>query len=435
MAKGLRNSMGLLFTPNGNLLQAENGRDFTDSARPFEEINLIPAGVLSGSQSAKHYGWPYCYNYNEKSEEWTNFAFSCTPGTAKYEPPFSLLPPHSAPLGMLLYTGDLMPVLKSKLIVPLHGYRPAGHRILSIEMDNATGLPKQEESGQYFVDDLSGAKQNIAKSYPKKVKVAPATQVISGWYDAPGVRGKGAPVALSQGADGAIWIADDKNSAIFRLAPPSPDFKRKPPPARPNFAKAYSELMLESPKWLASYQRLRDKVLKSPQCSGCHDQYRNPDDDASDGLAELRYIASLGNWMVEGDTDKSALFQKMSPAGASSMPPKDKPYASLAEAKLALSIVGEFIKNMPSLKSIFVIQESINPEIVGLTRGQPGNTVCGKLKPGQTVWVTNPQPQRLRGTEVLEVLVGQNSKIADLSICKGANAFYVAASALKPIVN
>lgn len=434
VAQGLRNSMGLLLTTKGDLLQAENGRDFNDSARPFEELNVVPKAVLEGSEKPRHYGWPYCYNHDETSEEWQSFGFSCNPDSKNYTAPFSLLPPHSAPLGMTLYTGQLMPSLQSKLIVPLHGYRPAGHRILAIDINPDTGLPEQRKGGVYFVDDLSGASQNLQRSYPENGNVAPASEVVSGWYDAPGVRGKGAPVAITQGSDGAIWIADDKNSAILRLAAPSDGFSRHNPPPRPNFAKAYSELIAESPKWMASYQHLKSKVLQSEQCRGCHDDYRNPGDDTNDGLAELRYIASFGNWVVAADTEKSVLFQKLSPPGKSSMPPKDKPFKTLEEAQAALQMTNNLIEAMPPLKAIFVVKAGATPTVVGLRRGQGGNRDCGKLKEGQAVWVLGQNSAQLRGVAVREVLIGPESQIVDRNSCKDDNAFYVTAADLEPFI-
>jgi hypothetical protein len=241
-------------------------------------------------------------------------------------------------------------------------------------------------------------------------------------------------VALAQGSDGAIWIADDKNSAILRLGAPSVGFQRIPPPVRPNFAKAYSELISESPQWLGSYQKLRADVLQSQQCQGCHDDYRNPGDDTADGLAELRYIASLGNWVVAGDTAKSVLFQKLSPPGSSAMPPKDKPFKSVADAQAALQITEDFINAMPVFKDIFMVRDGASPTIVGLQRGQAGNRDCGKLNAGHALRVINQATSQLRGVPVREVLISQGSALVDWGVCQGDNAFFVAASELRPFV-
>jgi glucose/arabinose dehydrogenase len=433
IAQGLRNSMGMLVTKAGDLLQVENGRDFNDSARPYEEINLIPKQVLAGASPPRHYGWPYCYNHDETSEEWMSFSFSCQPG-ANYEAPFSLLPPHSAPLGMMIYTGKLLPELTNTLIVPLHGYRPAGHRILAFALDPTSDLPKRQLGGVYFVDDLSGDQLNLQRTYPDQASVSPAIEVVSGWYDAPGVRGKGAPVAITQGRDGAIWIADDKNNAVLRLAAPSAGFKRQEPPPRPNFARAFSDLIKESPAWMASYQKLRTQVLQSTQCSGCHDDYRNPGDSDADGLAALRYIASFGNWVVPKDTTKSVLAEKLSPPGNSSMPPKDKPFASLTDAQAALQITSDFINEMPQLKDIMLVKPGATPTLIGLKRGQSGNRDCGILKPGQALWALGSTPQQLRGVPVRSIKIASTSTLVDWGQCAGDDTFFVADGDLKPFV-
>jgi glucose/arabinose dehydrogenase len=127
-ARGLRNSMALAVHPQypaeGHaFLQAENARDLTDPAKPNEELNSVERG--------KHYGWPYCYDLTTSSPEYKAFLQTnqqyrnlCSSKTA-YRAPHTLMPPHSAPLGMLYYQGRRFPELAGKLIVSLHGYRPA----------------------------------------------------------------------------------------------------------------------------------------------------------------------------------------------------------------------------------------------------------------------------------------------------------------------
>ena len=74
IAKGLRNSMALTTTPNGRfLIQGENSRDFPELEEPYEEMNLIQL-----DKPAKHYGWPYCYNFHAASPEWEDIHISNT---------------------------------------------------------------------------------------------------------------------------------------------------------------------------------------------------------------------------------------------------------------------------------------------------------------------------------------------------------------------
>ena len=435
VGRGLRNSMGLWFNSKGDLIQAENSRDFKESFRPYEELNLIPAAVIEGKSPPKHYGWPYCYNDKETSDEWKSFSFKCDPAVnPDYAPPFILLPPHGAPLGILKYTASTVPNLTGQLIVPLHGYRSAGHRILSFPLDPTTDAPKLSTGATFGDDDLSGGTQAIARPYPAGSPMSQAVEVVAGWYEAPGYRPRGAPVAMVQGSDGAMWITDDKNHAILRLSKPGVGYQKKPAPPRPNFGKAYTQLIVESPNWKKAYFDLVGGVLKAQQCQGCHDDYRNTGDADTDGLAQLRYLASMGNWILPKDITKSTLYTKMSPPGASAMPPKDKPFPNQQAAVDALEKVKTFVQSMPPSANIWMVKAGKTPNIVSLKKGSPGNRICGKLTSGYHVWALTNAKSKLGGVDVLEILVGSPSKIADLSKCPGDNAFFVAAGDLEPLL-
>ena len=84
----------------------------------------------------------------------------------------------------------MFPDLQGRLLVSLHGYRPTGSRILAIALD-AKGHP-------------------VAGQKPR--------DLTPGWGAVKGKRPAGAPVGMAVAADGAIWIADDRNGAILRFA-------------------------------------------------------------------------------------------------------------------------------------------------------------------------------------------------------------------------
>lgn len=177
-ARGLRNSLALVRTRAGTLLQAENSIDVATPNWPPEELNVIAKGA--------HYGWPYCMGANEAAPAWKAQRVACAP----YRKPDLLLPPHGAPLDLVEYRGAMFPEQQGRLLVTLHGYRPTGSRILAIELD-ASGLPKP------------GAKPR---------------DLTPGWGAVKGKRPAGAPVGMAVAADGAIWVADDRNGAILRFA-------------------------------------------------------------------------------------------------------------------------------------------------------------------------------------------------------------------------
>jgi glucose/arabinose dehydrogenase len=183
VATGLRNSMGLVVTPGGTLIAAVNARDGinrADSALPDAEF---PHDTLDVIEPGAAYGWPYCFDNNRPSPEYREF--DCT----HMQPPTLLLPPHAAPLGMLLYQGDALPGLAGRLVIPYHGYRGGGHRLVSVALDE-TGHP-------------AGSPKDL----------------VWGWTSAPGHNPMGSPVAVAEMPDGSILITEDRNGILLRLAP------------------------------------------------------------------------------------------------------------------------------------------------------------------------------------------------------------------------
>ena len=182
-ASGLRNSMALAVHPqSGLLLQGENGRDNihrripgmdSDEDLPHDELNVVEAGA--------RYGWPYCYDDSKPSPEYPRADCS------RYRAPLMLLPAHAAPLGMTYYSASLLPQLRGKLIVGYHGYRKAGHRVVAFDVDT-DGRPQ-----------------------------GTALELVAGW-DADEGRPMGAPTDVKVGADGAIYVTEDRNGTVLRIA-------------------------------------------------------------------------------------------------------------------------------------------------------------------------------------------------------------------------
>ncbi|HEX7886223.1 MAG TPA: PQQ-dependent sugar dehydrogenase [Phenylobacterium sp.] len=176
-ARGLRNSLALVRTRAGAILQAENNIDVAAPAWPPEELNVIEPGA--------NYGWPYCVGANQPAPAWKARQISCAP----YRKPERLLPAHGAPLDLIEYQGAMFPELAGRLIVSLHGYRPTGSRLLAYGLDGS-GRPM----------------------------AAKPLDLTPGWQAEKGERPAGAPVGMAVAADGSIWVADDRNGAILRLA-------------------------------------------------------------------------------------------------------------------------------------------------------------------------------------------------------------------------
>jgi glucose/arabinose dehydrogenase len=169
-AEGLRNSLALVeFPKSGLILQGENSRDSIDDLMPeLPNDNDLPPDEINELVAGGRYGWPYCYGANIPSPEYKGK--DCT----GYHPPLVPLPAHAAPLGMAYWDGGL--------VVGYHGYRDTGHRIVWFPIE-ADGKPRNE---------------------PK--------ELVFDW-----VNPDGAPTDLKVGADGALYITEDRNGTVLRL--------------------------------------------------------------------------------------------------------------------------------------------------------------------------------------------------------------------------
>lgn len=181
-ATGIRNALAMVQLPSGALLAASNGRDNIDAADPRLSDQDLPHDLLLKVNAGSRHAWPYCFDLDRPSPEYPRA--NC----ATFTKPLLLLPPHAAPLSMLLTHGKLGPARDARLVMAFHGYRSAGHRIVGFATDS-NGMPK-------------GSPVNL----------------VWGWNAVPQVRPQGAPVALLELSDGSILILEDHNSSLLRLA-------------------------------------------------------------------------------------------------------------------------------------------------------------------------------------------------------------------------
>jgi glucose/arabinose dehydrogenase len=210
-ARGLRNEVGLYVDGKDNLWGVENGRDNLvhdplggdiHDDNPGEEINFFDG-------KSPFYGYPLCWSEFKvagglgprtqwgdqslpdglrKTDAWCRDA-------ANVRAPMAVMQAHWAPLGILQYTGNLLP-FAGDLLVTSHGSwnrSPATGRLVA----HATLKDGQITA----LEPILGAAGGDAKLAP-------------GNWD---VR----PVDLQQGPDGAVYVSDDSTGRILRLGYPA----------------------------------------------------------------------------------------------------------------------------------------------------------------------------------------------------------------------
>ena len=178
-ATGLRNPVGLAFHPTtGALWTTINERDWPGGGAPPDYVTEVRQGAA--------YGWPHCFA--ERRTFHRDPTLADTKDCQAMTLPTLEFPPHSAPLGLVFYTGAQFPSeYFGNLFVALHGSRPglpsAGYRIARVRFGDGQARA---------VEDFS-----------------------SGWRR--GDRVNGRPVDLAVGPDGSLYVSDDHADRIYRV--------------------------------------------------------------------------------------------------------------------------------------------------------------------------------------------------------------------------
>lgn len=333
-ARGLRNSMALALhpqfpDPGYAFLQGENGRDLPDIFKPNEEINAIEQG--------KHYGWPYCYDLSTVSPEFRLVLQSgpyknlCTNG-ALYKQPFSLLPPHGAPLGMLYYHGQKFPELEGRLLIALHGYRPTGSRLLVYDVDDH-GFPKGNPPPVRYHVSCAAEPTRSFQTHAGEVAAARFEELISGWHRVNGARPQGAPVGITVAEDGAIWLVEDKNQTVIRIDRTDANAP-EPLPCDMRSAAQVNQLAAFVAKDAQNRDRLSAlrKGLVEKHCVGCHSDFglKPGQADPEKDQTVLRFMLSQDGWIYPGDPGSGKLRTRLRGLGADKlMPPGGEALAKI----------------------------------------------------------------------------------------------------------
>jgi glucose/arabinose dehydrogenase len=186
-ADGLRNTIGWGWRPEtGQMWGMDHGSDWRGDDQPPEELNLLTQG--------NNYGWPYCFGdrqidpYIASPPVGLTQAEFCAQSTA----PVLTYQAHSAPIGMVFYTGDQFPeAFQNDAFVAMRGswnrQEAVGYKIVHLDFDEA-GQPVA------FND------------------------FVTGWLIEDGAAHFGRVAGLLVLQDGSLLISDDTNGMIYRVS-------------------------------------------------------------------------------------------------------------------------------------------------------------------------------------------------------------------------
>ncbi|MFZ2100380.1 MAG: PQQ-dependent sugar dehydrogenase [Oricola sp.] len=178
--RGMRNTVGFDFSPvNGELYFTDNQRDWLSEDLPHDELNRV---TEPGKQ---HFGFPFCHNGTFADPEF-GWGYKCS----DFTDPIALLGPHTAPLGMKFYTGEMFPeAYRNAIFIARHG---PWNRTTKIGADIV--VAHLDESG------------NVESIEPFLTGLIENNEYV------------GRPVDVAVMADGSLLVSDDWNGAVYRVS-------------------------------------------------------------------------------------------------------------------------------------------------------------------------------------------------------------------------
>ena len=175
--RGIRNTVGFTWHPETKELWfTDNGRDWMGDDMPSCELNHAPKDGL-------HFGYPYCHQGDTPDDKLAGNR-TCD----EFVPPVVKVGPHTAPLGLIFYTGQQYPsAYKNRILLAEHGSwnrtEPIGYQLSMVD---------------------------VSQPNPKKEVFA------SGWLQ--DGESWGRPVDLEPMPDGSVLVSDDFADVIYRIS-------------------------------------------------------------------------------------------------------------------------------------------------------------------------------------------------------------------------
>ncbi len=191
-ARGLRNSQGFAWHPvTGAMYATNNGADNRSNTLGGAVNDEVPPEHLNKIEAGKHYGWPHCWGGSKETGtqiEDPNFKGSVGFCETTQAPVVSFKS-HTTPIGISFLDKTNWPsAYRADAIVALHGSwnrkQPAGYQLMRVKF-------KANEPTE--VEDFA-----------------------TGWLK--NQQAWGRPVDVAVGADGALYVSDDKANIIYRVS-------------------------------------------------------------------------------------------------------------------------------------------------------------------------------------------------------------------------
>lgn len=185
-ARGLRNPVGLAFSPDNRLFTVVNERDELGDELPPDYITRVLEGA--------HYGWPYAYwgsheDPRRRGERPDIVARARTPDLS--------LGAHVAPISVVFPRHGELGIPVGDALVSLHGSwnraQHAGYKVVRVRFRD--GAPVS-------IEDF-----------------------VTGWLRPDG-SAWGRPAGMCELGDGSLLIVDDGDQTIWRVAPSTPRARR-----------------------------------------------------------------------------------------------------------------------------------------------------------------------------------------------------------------
>jgi glucose/arabinose dehydrogenase len=181
---GVRNVEGLAYYPGtDNLWITVNERDALGAR--------VPSDFLAQARDGDFFGWPYAYNGRNPDPQ---FGGKRPDLVAKTKTPEVLLGAHTAPLGLVFYTGTQFPAeYRNDAFVAIHGSgpydKPDGYKVVRVKFRNGAPAGGYED----FITGFTTVKDGH----------------LTVW---------GTPSQLAVARDGSLLVADDKGACVWRVS-------------------------------------------------------------------------------------------------------------------------------------------------------------------------------------------------------------------------